>query len=199
MALAAPLQEGKGHRHKGRDETGHARASGRAGGGQYHQQDCAPASAHQHVAPRVPSPSLPRLRPPSGRVCTPCPRLPAYFRQPACPPSCPILQDVTRLHAGPPPPRLQLQLHSTSIYRQPRRPRPPTPPPHHPAQQGRHLQGPRQRFLLACGVFVASDAGMRAAMNGTEHAFWVALAQILHDCMRGREDFTNQAPPAVPS
>jgi hypothetical protein len=59
--------------------------------------------------------------------------------------------------------------------------------------------GPRQRFLLACGGFVASDAGMRAAMNGTERAFWVALARFLHDCMRGREDFTNQAPPAVPS
>jgi hypothetical protein len=36
--------------------------------------------------------------------------------------------------------------------------------------------GARQRFLLACGVFVASDTGMRAAMNGTERAFWVALA-----------------------
>ncbi len=55
--------------------------------------------------------------------------------------------------------------------------------------------GPRQRFLLACG----GDAGMRAAMNGTERAFWVALARFLHDCMRRREDFTNQAPPAVPS
>ncbi len=49
------------------------------------------------------------------------------------------------------------------------------------------------------GGFVACDAGMRAAMNGTECAFWVALARFLHDCMRGREDFTNQAPPAVPS
>jgi hypothetical protein len=63
----------------------------------------------------------------------------------------------------------------------------------------RLYSGPRQRFLLACGGFVASDAGMRAAMNGTERAFWVVLAQCLHDCMRGREDFTNQAPPAVPS
>ncbi len=45
--------------------------------------------------------------------------------------------------------------------------------------------GPRQRFLLACGVFEASDAGMRAAMN---LAFWVALAQILQACVRG----TNQ-------
>ncbi len=60
--------------------------------------------------------------------------------------------------------------------------------------------GPRQRFLLACEVFLASDAGMCAAMNGTERAFWVALAQFLHDCiMRVREDFTNQAPPAAPS
>jgi hypothetical protein len=38
---------------------------------------------------------------------------------------------------------------------------------------------------------------VRAAMNGTGRAFWVALAQFLHDCLREREDCT--APPAVPS
>lgn len=47
-----------------------------------------------------------------------------------------------------------------------------------------HRAGPREQLPQTCGVSVATNAGTRTAMNGTGLAFWEAVADFLHACVR---------------